>query len=71
MDVPCSSSVSVALDDCSFLARFGGIGVVFAVFMGRFFVWKKRMEVNLFMKYIRDIYSVQLIQLLADCAEDN
>lgn len=47
------------------------IGVVFAVFMGRFFVWKKRMEVNLFMKYIRDIYSVQLIQLLADCAEDN
>ena len=47
------------------------IWVVFAVFMGRFFVWKKRMEVNLFMKYIRDIYSVQLIQLLADCAEDN
>ena len=36
-----------------------------------FFVWKKRMEVNLFMKYIRGIYSVQLIQLLADCAEDN
>jgi len=47
------------------------IWVVFVVFMGRFFVWKKRMEVNLFMKYIRDIYSVQLIQLLADCAEDN
>lgn len=47
------------------------IWVVFAVFMGRFFVWKKRMEVNLFMKYIRDIYSVQLIQLSADCAEDN
>lgn len=47
------------------------IWVVFAVFMGRFFVGKKRMEVNLFMKYIRDIYSVQLIQLLADCAEDN
>lgn len=47
------------------------IWVFFAVFMGRFFVWKKRMEVNLFMKYIRDIYSVQLIQLLADCAEDN
>ncbi|NBJ91934.1 hypothetical protein D5281_04835 [bacterium 1xD42-62] len=47
------------------------IWVVFAIFMGRFFVWKKRMEVNLFMKYIRDIYSVQLIQLLADCAEDN
>lgn len=53
------------------------IWVVFAVFMGRFFVWKKRMEVNLFMKYIRDIYSVQLIKLtsvsllLADCAEDN
>ena len=47
------------------------IWVVFAVFMGRFFVWKKRMEVNSFMKYIRDIYSVQLIQLLADCAEDN
>ena len=47
------------------------IWVVFAVFMGRFFVWKKRMEVNLCMKYIRDIYSVQLIQLLADCAEDN
>lgn len=47
------------------------IWVVFAVFMGRFFVWKKRMEVNLFMKYIRGIYSVQLIQLLADCAEDN
>ena len=46
------------------------IWVVFAVFMGRFFVWKKRMEVNLFMKYIRDIYSVQLIQLLADCAEE-
>lgn len=45
------------------------IWVVFAVFMGRFFVWKKRMEVNLFMKYIRDIYSVQLIQLLADCTE--
>lgn len=53
------------------------IWVVFAIFMGRFFVWKKRMEVNLFMKYIRDIYSVQLIKLtsvsllLADCAEDN
>jgi len=47
------------------------IWVVFVVFMGRFFVWKKRMEVNLFMKYIRDIYSVQLIQLSADCAEDN
>ena len=47
------------------------IWAVFAVFTGRFFVWKKRVEVNLFMKYIRGIYSVQLIQLLADCAEDN
>lgn len=42
-----------------------------------FFVWKKGMEVNLFMKYIRGIYSVQLIKLtgvsslLADCAEDH
>lgn len=45
---------------------------LFLPFMSEgFFVWKKRMEVNLFMKYIRGIYSVQLIQLLADCAEDN
>ena len=38
---------------------------------GNISVLDKKVEVNLFMKYIRDIYSVQLIQLLADCAEDH
>ena len=44
---------------------------LFLLFLWEDFCSEKKIEVNLFMKYIRDIYSVQLIQLLADCAEDN